>query len=220
MGEYAFYKGKEIKIGTCEDMYYLRADQVHLIQRKAGSFDPTSVQDAEAIRFRFPFPNEDNSNPGSFNEHNFGLGLHDIEPPEGVDHSKIQFLSNHPVDGMLISLPCPFSTEGKESKNKVGFNGFSGPVKITQQKLFQGKLVLVCRCGGCGAAWRIETVEGVKPIIAALNERAAKEDHRAWVCEQHHKTKIASHGDLYREIVLRILAGYTEPNYWSNLPNR
>lgn len=32
MGEYATYKGQEIKIGTCEDCYYLRADQRHLAQ--------------------------------------------------------------------------------------------------------------------------------------------------------------------------------------------
>ena len=31
MGEYARFRGAEIKIGTCESMYYLRADQRHLI---------------------------------------------------------------------------------------------------------------------------------------------------------------------------------------------
>ena len=27
MGEYAKYAGERVKIGTCEDMYYLRDDQ-------------------------------------------------------------------------------------------------------------------------------------------------------------------------------------------------
>ena len=31
MGEYASYLGERIKIGTCENMYYLRADQRHLV---------------------------------------------------------------------------------------------------------------------------------------------------------------------------------------------
>ncbi len=36
MGEYAIYRGERIKIGTCEDMYYLRPDQVHLVKRVSG----------------------------------------------------------------------------------------------------------------------------------------------------------------------------------------
>ena len=31
MGEYANYMGERVKIGTCEDMLYLRWDQRHLV---------------------------------------------------------------------------------------------------------------------------------------------------------------------------------------------
>ncbi|MBA3354975.1 MAG: hypothetical protein H0U18_03355 [Pyrinomonadaceae bacterium] len=34
MGEYATFKGLSVKIGTCENMYYLRADQAN----HAGDF--------------------------------------------------------------------------------------------------------------------------------------------------------------------------------------
>jgi hypothetical protein len=58
MGEYARYNGSDIKIGTCEDMYYLRADQAHLVTAPVdGMLDP--IKYAAQIRFRFPFPEED-----------------------------------------------------------------------------------------------------------------------------------------------------------------
>jgi hypothetical protein len=55
MGEYATYNGENIKLGTCESMYYLRADQRHLIS--GYRFDGGD-------RFRFPFPDEDDIEPG------------------------------------------------------------------------------------------------------------------------------------------------------------
>ena len=58
MGEYAKHKGEEIKIGTCENMYYLRFDQRHKVKALPGNVDPNGA-DAYALRFRFPWPNED-----------------------------------------------------------------------------------------------------------------------------------------------------------------
>lgn len=65
MGEYAIYQGRRVKIGTCEDLYYLRLDQVPLVQAEASSVDPRSCLDV--LRFRFPWPDEDGLTP---------LGLH------------------------------------------------------------------------------------------------------------------------------------------------
>lgn len=66
MGEFAEYQGDRIKIGTCEDMYYLRADQRHLI---------SGYQFAEIDRFRFPFPDEDDVEPGCFGDHDRGIEI-------------------------------------------------------------------------------------------------------------------------------------------------
>ncbi len=66
MGEYAKYNGREVKIGTCENQYYLRADQARSVQPLRGNVDP--VKDAAAIRFRFPFPDEDQVGPGAFKD--------------------------------------------------------------------------------------------------------------------------------------------------------
>src|SRR5260221_7419635 len=135
MGEYARYNGQEVKIGTCENMYYLRADQARKVTPLPNSVDP--VKDAASIRFRFPFPDEDSFEPGSgkFHDANYNrsVAISGVEVPEGVEHSTIQFSSGH---GYLVSLPCPESTEGK------GFtfhhNGFAGAAHIVQQRCIDG----------------------------------------------------------------------------------
>jgi hypothetical protein len=66
MGEYANYNGQRVKIGTCEDMLYLRWDQRGLVtESETPLFDPKVL---EVIRFRFPFPGEDGIEPGGFGD--------------------------------------------------------------------------------------------------------------------------------------------------------
>ncbi len=206
MGEYAtrISDGQNIKIGTCEQMYYLRADQVHLVRGQRGSVDPQSVRDAGAIRFRFPFPQEDSVAPGDFDDYDYGLGLSGVEVPEEIEHSFLQFTRNYPQSGgMLLSIPCPRSKEGKASNLKLSYNGYSGSVHIHSQRLVDGQLILILRCGDCHALWRVPTLEECKPVLDALEKEAQSGDR----------------GDYYREVAKRIVAGYTEPNFWTPKPS-
>ena len=50
MGEYAKYQGEEIKIGTCEDLYYLRADQAFKVEGIDNSLDPRDPKIAKECR--------------------------------------------------------------------------------------------------------------------------------------------------------------------------
>lgn len=201
MGEYAYYAGQRIKIGTCENMYYLRADQVPLIT----GYDFTSRPDS--IRFRFPFPGEDNIRPGQFDEHNKGIAVSGITPPEELEHGTIQFTRNYPhAGGLLVSLPCPLGEEGKEASYTVHKNGYSGDVVIVQQKVFDGKLILICDCGMCGARYRNETLEDAQPVIDALRERAHRDRTRF--------KALPADGRTWDIIADRILAGYTNPPAW------
>jgi len=85
MGEYAKHGDREIKIGTCENMYYLRYDQRHEVSALPGNVDP--VYDAErGIRFRFPFPDEDFVSPGGFIIYWRTLLIPGIVPPRDVEH--------------------------------------------------------------------------------------------------------------------------------------
>lgn len=172
MGEFARYNGIEIKIGTCEEMYYLRADQADKVTALSGNIDP--VGDAEQLRFRFPFPDEDSVSPGEFEDAFRGLTVPGL-PALGLDfeHSTVQFTN---PTGYLVSLPCP---EGPQADHglKVHRNGFAGAVKIVQQRKLDGKLVLICECAGCGGKFRLPTLQDAAPVVkACLTEaRLARE---------------------------------------------
>lgn len=214
MGEYAKHDGEQIKIGTCEEMYYLRYDQREEVEPEKGNVDPAGDERHE-LRFRFPWPDEDGTLPGEFEKPFRNYGLH-IDAPEDVNHYSTQFSSQR---GMLVSLPCPYSKEGKESPYKIGFNGYSGGVRIVQQKpLRDGRLALICECGGCGSKWRIEDEEELKPILKALEDTAeyldhlGKESNRFWRGEGREvKDNPKGDGENEREIARRILAGYAVP---------
>lgn len=146
MGEYATDKqtGEQVKIGTCESMYYLRADQARDVEALAGNVDP--IADAAEIRFRFPFPNEDGVQPGHFEPYNRRMAIRGLKPPvsEGFEHYSVQFTA----DGYNVCLPCPESGEQSHGL-RVNRNGFNGAVFLSQQVWHDGLLVpvLECRCG-------------------------------------------------------------------------
>jgi hypothetical protein len=206
MGEYATYNGQSIKIGTCEQMYYLRADQVHLIKPESGSVNPQSASEAGSIRFRFPFPQEDGIKPGAFDNYDYGFGLYGVDVPEDIDHNSLQFTRNYPQSGgILLSTPCPRSKEGKASGLKFAYNGYCGPVYIHSQRLKDGQLKLVLRCGDCGALYRQERLDDCKQVLEALEKLATSNQ------SDHNRT-------FYTTIAQRIIDGYTKPNYWSGKP--
>lgn len=150
MGEYAKHRHDRIKIGTCEDMLYLRADQVHLVEPMEGNVNP---QTDDSIRFRFPFPDEDSIAPGQFDNPFRGHAVQ-VEPPKDIEHGMIQFRNDR---GLLVSLPCPSGEN--PAPYKIHRNGFAGATRIVQQRRLNGLLMLVCECGSCGAKWRCETLE-------------------------------------------------------------
>lgn len=204
MGEYALYNNNEIKIGTCEQMYYLRADQVQNIHSLPNSVNPRRREQAESIHFRFPFPGEDAIQPGSFENYNKGVAVYGLEPPDGVEHTTLQFTRNYPqTGGILLSTPCPESKEGKVSGLRFVYNGYSGKVEIHSQRLQHDQLCLVLRCGSCGALWREDSLEDAQAVIDRCRTIAAdlpEDDSRRmfWI-----------------EIARRIENGYTQPNFWS-----
>jgi hypothetical protein len=214
MGEYAKFKGKQIKIGTCESMYYLRADQAASVTPEHGSVNP--VRDAEHIRFRFPFPDEDGTEPGDFDPFERSIAVHGITAPEGVDHYSVQFSARA---GYLTSLPCPESKDAGrvllvKGENPfveitVHRNGFAGAVGICQQRVWEGHLALVCRCGGCGSLWRYPTLADVEPIIVACRSEADLAAKKSYPPDP-------SRAKWWHELADRIAAGYTQALPWGS----
>jgi hypothetical protein len=86
MGEYARNRmtGESFKIGTCESMTDLRRDQLHLIEPEENSLDPREY--ADRLRFRFPFPDEDDVRPGQFDNWDRGYRVEGYTGHEVVEH--------------------------------------------------------------------------------------------------------------------------------------
>lgn len=167
MGEYAKLKstGERVKIGTCENMYYLRADQIGDVVAVGDSVDPAGEYQGE-LRFRFPWPDEDGVAPGAFEDPFRARAVHGVDLPD-IEHGIVQFVAQA---GYNVCLPCP---EGPSSHGlNVHRNGFKGAVKIVQQRYWQGQLVTVCECGGCGHKYRLETWAMAEPVVVALRSEA------------------------------------------------
>jgi hypothetical protein len=204
MGEYAMYNGDHVKIGTCEDMYYLRWDQAHLVSAESGSVDP--LADATAVRFRFPFPNEDRIRPGEFEDPFRGIAVPHATVPDGVDHHTVQFSAQR---GYLMSVPCPES--GETIPYHVHRNGFSGAVKIVQQKWWNGHLITICECGGCGAKYRLEDLAMAEPIAVALRsygDQRSRQDRASWQATKIDPATMVDPGRFYHLMADRMLDGY------------
>jgi hypothetical protein len=167
MGEFATYRGNEIKIGTAEDLLYLRVDQWNLITLSPGCDRQAYLRES---RFRFPWPDEDTIEPGGFRDPDRSCPIPDLKPPQAIqnDHGRVQFTS---TAGYLCSVPCP---EGGVDLSvlRIQRNGFQGAVRLCQQRLWKGLLVGVACCNGCGLAWRLETVEDAERVAVALRSQA------------------------------------------------
>lgn len=211
MGEYAWYGHERIKIGTCEDLYYLRADQATKVVARGGE-DTDVLGYLDAFRFRFPFPDEDNVAPGQFENPDRSLRVDGVEPPKNFDHYSVQFTAR---PGYLLSIPCP---EGPEALTniRVSKNGWRGDVLLVQQRVWNGQLVAVCQCGGCGARYRLETFEDAEPVIVALRAQADRAQRDAEFAARRHGEAALDDPTARRLSTTadRIVEGYANPPSW------
>jgi hypothetical protein len=205
MGEHATFQGQTIKIGTCENLYYLRHDQRHLIERY--DFSP------DDFRYRFPFPDEDHLEPGQFDDHGRGIRI-----PGGYslsdqpDHGIVQFTA---YAGYNLCIPCPeqFGHAGLgpvpvelPDGGTIGVhrNGFNGSPKITQQRELDGLLWTIVDCGSCGGKWRL-TLEQAAAVADLFLDEATRREYRQGDYVDVHSVDTQIQ---YAQIAGRILSGY------------
>ena len=210
MGEYATFKGEQVKIGTCESMYYLRADQTHEVQALSGNVDP--VRDRAEIRFRFPFPDEDAIVPGAFEDYDRGVRIPGgwQLPAENEGHYSVQFVARPP--GYVLSIPCPeqFGQPGlaveMPGSLRVGRNGWSGDPVVRAQRYVDGCYWTGVACGACGAMWRLTPEQGAgvaDAFIAEAERQEYRRDLDAWGPARDNPS-------FYLKMAERILAGYRQ----------
>lgn len=116
MGEYATIKGtnEEVKIGTCESMYYIRASDMHKVNYNFR-------EGMEFLSFRLPFKDEPEFEDRLHGNHNKGI---DVDIPDIDDgHGTVQ-LSAVQKNGLLISFPCCAETRSNQHQ-EILLNGRS-----------------------------------------------------------------------------------------------
>lgn len=215
MGEYLKVNGKEIKLGTCESLYYVRLSDLQEIEalgiaekidgndELAGYLDPQN-----GYRYRFPFPNEDNTPAGDYENYDKGFSvvidphtapqLYGFLRGEEWEHGTICHSCN--VDGAYnvnILLPCPLAHDFPKDI-KLSQGSAQPVIEIVQLKQVEGKIWTVIRCGFCKSAIRLDE-EGGTELATVLNAYA---DNMARYKDNE------STVEYYREMARRVLAGY------------
>lgn len=165
MGEYAIRKSDrtEIKIGTCEDMYYLRYEDREKVSPREGSLDPAII---DGLRFRVPFPDEDEVLPGEYDIYNRGLRLYQTVNPgtpsawhqDFADESTLKspgtIQLRHEASGLLLNVPCYHGIKLPEvgASMKAFWNGKGHSFELSSVKATADGLYPVVRCRHCSEA--------------------------------------------------------------------
>lgn len=205
MGEYINYRGQEIKLGVCEDLYYTRLDQLkearYQMEKMGGNLEASEYLDPKlGWRYRFPFPEEDNIQIGDFEDYDKGLVIQ-LQPDdygiiEGMEHNET-WHSCQPKGGgynVNVATPCPQSPEfGKETKHSLIDWRI---VEITQQKQVDGEVWTVIDCPYCIGKARLPKEDASKLVHSIeggyINCRDATDSNK----------------EYYQKVIDRIMVGY------------
>lgn len=204
MGEYVNHAQLgDIKLGTCEDLYYTRFEQLQenialsLLLCKPGNLKPEEYLNPEkGFRYRFPFPDEDQIEIGDFNDYNKSVEIL-LDYSVEFDHEKVclsiskKGTSNSNIN---IYVPCPYS-ENFKSVDVCYRSDHRQSIEIIQQKQIDKELWTVIRCPYCHAAIRLEKVEAMK-LAECVRKNADKNNPDSIT--------------FYNEIANRMLAGYSK----------
>ena len=173
MGEYAKLKttGEQIKIGTCENMYYLRFEDRYKV-----IYDSSFT----GYRFRLPFPDEDKIEIGNYQDFDRGIDLiyhydeetesysyfDDIYKEHYQEHKGLIQLK-HENSGLLINAACYHGYKLPDNNNskelKAFFNGKSSSnFELSQVKIHLNKetkvkeLIPIVRCKHCKTPFKAD----------------------------------------------------------------
>ena len=154
MGEYAKRKsdGLEVKIGTCENMYYLRYDRRNEVDYDFGNYK---------WNWRIPTPDEDDVRDGEFGgllvdgkyiPHRLGL-IYDI--PEDVQNEIASYEGLMQIHdnkcGLLANIPCYHGIKLPEGTDKIKFhwNGKSDCIYLAFLQNGEKELLVGTQCKMC-----------------------------------------------------------------------
>lgn len=188
MGEYAKLKTtkQDIKIGTCESMYYLRFEDRHAVEYIPGNINPTRDYD---LRWRLPFPDEDGMPPGSYEDYSRGVRLfrrvelngretlEDFTMPEAVAFpGNLQL--RHDQSGLLVNVQCFHGLQLPDvgQHARAFWNGKGHSFELVAVKNTREGVLPIVRCRHCGEMWRSSWDE-VLPFVYDETLRARLAAH-------------------------------------------
>ena len=178
MGEYAKRKidGVDVKIGTCESMYYCRYEQRN---------DVVYPYDTDNFYWRIPTPDEDGTLPGDYN---YSLLREDGYIPWKlrIDTSKFSnddiadmqqtgiIQLKEPKMGLLVNIRCPHGFPMEQFKiNKegtiisMGYNGHQDTLYLKGLKNEPSELKVLVECSACQHMWSFCFNE-IEPLIESI----------------------------------------------------
>jgi hypothetical protein len=148
VGEYTRRKSDnvEIKIGTCESMYYLRWDN------RKDVYNNYNVLSDTDLRYRIPFPDEDDVPIGEYTEYDRSVELINYKPPVGLDVGVI-IHKNHRCSN--VKIPCYHGKQLELDSNvQHNFKPIFYLVAIKHSGVHNG-LYPVIQCGWCNNMYTI-----------------------------------------------------------------
>lgn len=175
MGEYAIRKsdGKEVKIGTCEDMMYCRYDQINDI---VYSFI------CKNLCWRIPTPDEDGIQVGDFEPSLIGenndIPYHISIKTDMLDDEDKEFLINHSgwasvrIEklGLHCSIKCYHGVKLPEGNDVVKFfwNGKTDSLFLSHLVNTDTELKIGIECNACGLSFSMPFNEAESLIMSML----------------------------------------------------
>lgn len=178
MGEYAKRKidSKEFKIGTCEEMYNCRYNQIGQVVYPYMS---------DNLYWRIPTPDEDGTLPGDYN---YSLLQEDDYIPWKlmIDTSKFSnddvagmkqsgtIQLREPKMGLLVNIRCPhglpmeqFKIDKKSTVISMGYNGRKDTLYLKGLKNEPRELKVLVECSACRHMWSFSFNE-IEPLIESI----------------------------------------------------
>jgi hypothetical protein len=162
MGEYAYRveDGEEVKIGTCENMYYIRYEDRFRVTKAEHSLDCSSELN---LRWRLPFPDEDHIKIGEYWDYERSSPLFGYIPEDAND------LGLRPYDFKINHDKCYHSYKtlpiGLVKSNVIECKDYF--FELAFIKNTEEGLKAIIRCCGCREMWKVD-IKDILPYVYDL----------------------------------------------------
>lgn len=178
---------QKIKVGNGTDLYALRIEDVNKVGRIGDQLDPNEV----GLRFRLPYPDEDEVLPGDYIIQKRGLLLQfpNIDSTTGYDYYSPEYLKDDPRNGtmtihdgksgLMFDVKCHHGSKLPEGSKEISVEQEypAGAIQLISVKRTADGVIPIVRCRHCDLLWR-EDWDNVLPFVEDDRLRQKLSVHR------------------------------------------